>query len=157
MMKSTLLIVAGCVAGLGLLIGVPVGLKSYMDAAPKREAAAKRKAQMAELEKKVRANEEVLKAKRSAEEAQAMADFQAKSARIQEIYNTLKETAVTQPTRPMADAHQLVLEMHYLWKEVRNSDFWINRPKERDQMDAMVSALVAEVDRDKKVRDAFSN
>lgn len=156
-MKSTLLIVAGCVAGLGLLIGVPVGLKSYMDAAPKREAAAKRKAQMAQLEAQALANEEVLKTKRNAEEARAMADFQAKSARIQEIYNTLKETAVTQPTRPMADSHQLVLEMHYLWKEVRNSSFWLSRPKERDQMDAMVSALVAEVDRDKKVRDAFSN
>ena len=156
-MKSTLLIVAGCVAGLGLLVGVPVGLKSYMDAAPKREAAAKRKAQMAQLEAQALANEEVLKTKRNAEEAQAMANFQAKSERIQEIYNTLKETAATQPTRPMADAHQLVLEMHYLWKEVRNSSFWLSRPKERDQMDAMVSALVAEVDRDKKVRDAFSN
>lgn len=128
-----------------------------MDAAPKREAAAKRKAQMAQLEAQALANEEVLKTKRNAEEAQAMADFQAKSARIQEIYNTLKETAATQPTRPMADAHQLVLEMHYLWKEVRNSSFWLSRPKERDQMDAMVSALVAEVDKDKKVRDAFSN
>ena len=156
-MKSTLLIVAGCVAGLGLLVGVPVGLKSYMDAAPKRESAAKRKAQMAQLEAQALANEEVLKTKRNAEEAQAMADFQAKSERIQEIYNTLKETAATQPTRPMADAHQLVLEMHYLWKEVRNSSFWLSRPKERDQMDAMVSALVAEVDRNKKVRDAFSN
>ena len=156
-MKSTLLIIAGSVAGLGLLIGVPLGIKSYQDGAPKREAAAKRQAQMAELEKKVRANEAVLKAKRDEEQAQANADFQAKSARIQQIYNTLKETAVTQPTRPMADAHQLVLEMHYLWKEVRNSEFWLSRPKERDQMDAMVSALVAEVDRDKKIRDAFSN
>jgi hypothetical protein len=156
-MKSTLLIVAGCVAGLGLLIVVPVGLKSYMDAAPKREAAAKRKAQMAQLEAEARANEAAQKAKQDQQEAQAMADLRAKSARIQEIYNILKETAVTQPTRPMADAHQLVLEMHYLWKEVRNSSFWLSRPKERDQMDAMVSALVAEVDRDKKVRDAFSN
>lgn len=156
-MKSTLLIVSGCVAGFALLIAVPVGLKSYMDAAPKREATAKRKAQMAQWEAQALANEEAIKAKRNEQEAQAMADFQAKSARIQEIYNILKETAVTQPTRPMADAHQLVLEMHYLWKEVRNSNFWLNRPKERDQMDAMVSALVAEVDKDKKVRDAFSN
>ena len=156
-MKSTLLIVVGSVAGLALLIGVPLGIKSYQDGAPKREAAAKRKAQMTELEKKVRANEAVLKAKRNEEEALANADFQAKSARIQQIYNTLKETAVTQPTRPMADAHQLVLEMHYLWKEVRNSEFWLSRPKERDQMDTMIATLVAEVDRDKKIRDAFSN
>ena len=156
-MKSSLLIVAGCVAGFGLLIAVPVGLKSYMDAAPKREAAAKRKAQIAQLEAEARANEAAQKAKRDEEEAQAMADFRAKSARIQEIYNILKETAVTQPTRPMADAHQLVLEMHYLWKDVRNSNFWLNRPKERDQMDTMIATLVAEVDKDKKVRDAFSN
>ena len=47
--------------------------------------------------------------------------------------------------------------MHYLWKEVRNSNFWLNRPKERDQMDTMIATLVAEVDKDKKVRDAFSN
>ena len=156
-MKSSLLIVAGCVAGFGLLIAVPVGLKSYMDAAPKREAAAKRKAKMAELDAQARSNEAQQKVKGDELEAQAMADFQAKSARIQQIYNTLKETAVNQPTRPMADAHQLVLEMHYLWKEVRNSSFWMSRPKERDQMDAMISALVAEVDKDKKVRDAFSN
>lgn len=156
-MKFTLLIIAGSVAGLALLIGVPLGIKSYQDGAPKREAAAKRKAQMAQWEEQARANEAVLKAKANEAEAQANADFRAKSARIQEIYNTLKETAVLQPTRPMADAHQLVLEMHYLWKEVRNSQFWLNRPKERDQMDAMISALVAEVDKDKQVRDAFSN
>jgi len=155
--KTGLLVAVGCVAGLGLLIGVPVGLKSYMDAAPKREAAAKQKAKLAEIEQKSRAFTEVTDQRREAATQQAMQDFRAKSARIQQIYNTLKETAVTQPTRPMADAHQLVLEMHYLWKEVRNSPFWINRPKERDQMDVMVSRLVAEVDKDKQIRDALSN
>jgi len=154
---KTLYIAAACVVGFCLLIAAPLGIKSYMDGAPAREKAAKRKAQMAQWEAQARANEEVLKSKRNEEEAQAMADFRAKNARIQEIYNTLKETAVTQPTRPMADAHQLVLEMHYLWKEVRNSPFWINRPKERDQMDVMVSRLVAEVDKDKQIRDALSN
>lgn len=79
-----------------------------------------------------------------------------KNQRLRDLYQSTYETIVREPSRPMADFYQPVLEMHYLWLDVRDSSYWVNRPEERKKMDLMITKLVDQVSRDKKVRDAFA-
>ena len=175
--KPPLFWVAVFVGGFFLLVGIPLGIRSVMDAIPKWQKKAEEIRVIAEKERgereKRKAEEEAKRAEQRARQAQAdeeqrarqaQADeeqrqkeqiLQQKNQRIVEIYNTLYETAVSQPTRPLADAHQLVLEMHYLWKEVRDTAYWRYKAEDRRKMDEMISKLVADVDRDKRVREFF--
>lgn len=158
--------VAVFVGGFLLLVGIPLGIRSVMDAIPQWQKKAEERRVIAEREREERekrkAEEDLRRAEERARQAQADEEqrqkeqvLQQKNQRIVEIYNTLYETAVNQPTRPMADAHQLVLEMHYLWKEVRDTAYWRYKAEDRRKMDEMISKLVSEVDRDKKVRELF--
>lgn len=79
-----------------------------------------------------------------------------KNQRLIDLYQSTYETIVQQPTRPVADFYQPVLEMHYLWLEVRDSAYWTGRPDDRAKMDQVITKLVDQVSRDKKIRDAFS-
>lgn len=177
MNKPPLFWVAVFVGGFLLLVGIPLGIRSVMDAIPQWQKKAEARRVIVEREREERrvvaekereerekrkAEEDLRRAEEQAKQAQADEEqrqkeqvLQQKNQRIVEIYNTLYETAVNQPTRPMADAHQLVLEMHYLWKEVRDTAYWRYKAEDRRKMDEMISKLVAEVDRDKKVREFF--
>ena len=79
-----------------------------------------------------------------------------KNKRFVELYQSTYDTIVREPTRPMADFYQPILELHYLWLEVRESPYWTTRRKDRDQIDMVITKLVDQVSRDKKIRDAFS-
>lgn len=79
-----------------------------------------------------------------------------KNQRFVELYQSTYDTIVREPTRPMADFYQPILELHYLWLEVRDSIYWTSQPKDRATVDMVITKLVDQVSRDKKIRDAFS-
>lgn len=102
------------------------------------------------------ANEKKREAEQKAKANAEIDELVKKNHRIADIYETLLETSVRQPTRPLADAYQLVLEWHYLWLEVRDTNFWRSKPTERADMDAIITKLVSATNRDKNLRDLLA-
>ena len=60
---------------------------------------------------------------------------------------------VSEPTRPLADMEQDILKLHYLWLEVRKYPTYQSKAEERMKIDREVAKLVADVEKDKKVRE----
>jgi hypothetical protein len=85
-----------------------------------------------------------------AEDAQQM---QEKSAEFNQQYKKIWDRCVAEPTRPLADMEQDILKLHYLWLEVREYPAYQNKPEERMKVDREVAKLVADVEKDKKVRE----
>ncbi|MCX6975933.1 MAG: hypothetical protein NTZ94_16900 [Verrucomicrobia bacterium] len=102
------------------------------------------------------ANEEKNKAEQKVKADAEIAELVKKNNRIADIWGFLLESSVRQPTRPLADVYQLVLEWHYLWLEVRDTNFWRSKPTERADMDAIIIKLVSAANRDKNLRDLMA-
>ena len=85
-----------------------------------------------------------------AEEAQQM---QEKSAEFNQQYKKIWDRCVSEPTRPLADMEQDILKLHYLWLEVRKYPTYQSKAEERMKIDREVAKLVADVEKDKKVRE----
>jgi hypothetical protein len=85
-----------------------------------------------------------------AEDAQQM---QEKSAEFSLQYKKIWDRCVAEPTRPLADMEQDILKLHYLWLEVREYPTYQSKPEERMKIDREVAKLVADVEKDKKVRE----
>jgi len=85
-----------------------------------------------------------------AEDAQQM---QEKSAEFNQQYKKIWDRCVAEPTRPLADMEQDILKLHYLWLEVREYPTYQSKPEERMKVDKEVAKLVADVEKDKKVRE----
>lgn len=152
--------IGGFILGTFLLVLFPISIKYIQENKPKwnrvrelKEEKGKEKKALYELAK---ANEKKRGAEQKAKANAEIDELVKKNHRIADIYETLLETSVRQPTRPLADAYQLVLEWHYLWLEVRDTNFWRNKPTERADMDAIITKLVSATNRDKNLRDLLA-
>ena len=85
-----------------------------------------------------------------AEDAQ---DRQEKSAEFSLQYKKIWDRCVAEPTRPLADMEQDILKLHYLWLEVREYPTYQSKPEERMKIDREVAKLVADVEKDKELRE----
>jgi hypothetical protein len=152
--------IGGFILGTFLLVLFPISIKYIQENKPKWNRARELKEEK-EKEKKALyelaiANEKKKGAEQKAKANAEIDELVKKNHRIADIYETLLETSVRQPTRPLADAYQLVLEWHYLWLEVRDTNFWRSKPTERADMDAIITKLVSATNRDKNLRDLLA-
>lgn len=152
--------ISGFILATFLLVLIPVSIKYISDNEPRwnkvRELKEKKEKEQKALYESAIANEKKNRAKQKAEADAEIDDLVKKNHRIADIYETLLETSVRQPTRPLADAYQLVLEWHYLWLQVRDTNFWRSKPTERADMDAIITKLVSATNRDKNLRDLLA-
>jgi len=152
--------IGGFILATFLLVLFPVSIKYIQENKPRwgraRELKEKKEKEQKALYASAIANEEKNKAERKAEANAEIVELAKKNNRIADIWKTLLETSVRQPTRPLADAYQLVLEWHYLWLEVRDTNFWRSKPTERADMDAIITKLVSATNRDKNLRDLLA-
>jgi len=152
--------IGGFILATTLFVSIPVTIRYISDNKPKwnreRELKEKKEKERKALYESAIANENSRKAEQKAKNDAEIDELVKKNHRIADIYETLLETSVRQPTRPLADAYQLVLEWHYLWLEVRDTNFWRSKPVERADMDAIITKLVSATNRDKNLRDLLA-
>lgn len=152
--------IGGFILGTFLLVLFPISIKYIQENKPKwnrvRELKEEKEKEKKALYELAIANEKKRKAEQKAKANAEIDELVKKNHRIADIYETLLETSVRQPTRPLADAYQLVLEWHYLWLEVRDTNFWRSKPTERADMDAIITKLVSATNRDKNLRDLLA-
>ena len=152
--------IGGFILGTFLLVLFPISIKYIQENKPKwnrvRELKEEKEKEKKALYELAIANERKRKAEQKAKANAEIDELVKKNHRIADIYETLLETSVRQPTRPLADAYQLVLEWHYLWLEVRDTNFWRSKPTERADMDAIITKLVSATNRDKNLRDLLA-
>jgi hypothetical protein len=152
--------IGGFILGTFLLVLFPISIKYIQENKPKwnraRELKEEKEKEKKALYELAKANEKKRGAEQKAKANAEIDELVKKNHRIADIYETLLETSVRQPTRPLADAYQLVLEWHYLWLEVRDTNFWRNKPTERADMDAIITKLVSATNRDKNLRDLLA-
>ena len=152
--------IGGFILGTFLLVLFPISIKYIQENKPKwnrvRELKEEKEKEKKALYELAIANEKKRKAEQKAKANAEIDELVKKNHRIADIYETLLETSVRQPTRPLADAYQLVLEWHYLWLEVRDTNFWRSKPTERADMDAIITKLVSATNRDKHLRDLLA-
>lgn len=152
--------ISGLILAPFLLVLFPVSIKYIQENKPRWDRASELKEKKEKEQKALYAyaiaNEEKSKAERKAEADAEIAELVKKNNRIADIWGSLLELSVRQPTRPLADAYQLVLEWHYLWLEVRDTNFWRSKPNERADMDAIITKLVSAANRDKNLRDLLA-
>jgi hypothetical protein len=157
--KQTKLI-GGFILATCLLVLFPVSIKYIQENKPRWDRVKELKEKKAREQKAwvevARANEEKRAVEQKAEADAEINELVKKNHRIADIYETILETAVRQPTRPLGDAYQLVLEWHYLWLEVRDTIFWRSKPVERAEMDRIITQLVSATNRDKNLRDLLA-
>ena len=143
--------IGGFILGTFLLVLFPISIKYIQENKPKwnrvRELKEEKEKEKKALYELAIANEKKRKAEQKAKANAEIDELVKKNHRIADIYETLLETSVRQPTRPLADAYQLVLEWHYLWLEVRDTNFWRSKPTERADMDAIITKLVSATNR----------
>jgi hypothetical protein len=149
-----------CFGAFILLLVVPVSIKYISDNKPKWDKAAKLKKdkqdKMDALLRQSERNEAINEGKRRTAETE---ETQRRQENVDEFirqYKRINDICVTEPTRPLADLEEEVLKMHYLWLEVRKYPYFQYKAEERMKIDAMVAKCVAEVEKDKKVREIFS-
>ena len=152
--------ISGFILATFLLVLLPVSIK-YIQENKDKWSTARELKEKKEKEKKALYELAIANEKKRGAEQKTKADAEIdalvkKNHRIADIYETLLETSVRQPTRPLADAYQLVLEWHYLWLEVRDTKFWRSKPTERADMDALIIKLVSATNRDKNLRDLLA-
>ena len=152
--------IGGFILGSFLLLHFPISIKYIQENKPKwnraRELKEEKEKEKKALYESAIANEKKRGAEQKAKANAEIDELVKKNHRIADIYETLLETSVRQPTRPLADAYQLVLEWHYLWLEVRDTNFWRSKPTERADMDAIITKLVSATNRDKNLRDLLA-
>lgn len=152
--------IGGFILGTFLLVLFPISIKYIQENKPKwnrvRELKEEKEKEKKALYELAIANEKKREAEQKAKANAEIDELVKKNHRIADIYETLLETSVRQPTRPLADAYQLVLEWHYLWLEVRDTNFWRSKPTERADMDAIITKLVSATNRDKNLRDLLA-
>ena len=152
--------IGGFILGTFLLVLFPISIKYIQENKPKwnraRELKEEKEKEKKTLYESAIANEKKRGAEQKAKANAEIDELVKKNHRIADIYETLLETSVRQPTRPLADAYQLVLEWHYLWLEVRDTNFWRSKPTERADMDAIITKLVSATNRDKNLRDLLA-
>ena len=152
--------IGGFILGTFLLVLFPISIKYIQENKPKwnraRELKEEKEKEKKALYELAKANEKKRGAEQKAKANAEIDELVKKNHRIADIYETLLETSVRQPTRPLADAYQLVLEWHYLWLEVRDTNFWRSKPTERADMDAIITKLVSATNRDKNLRDLLA-
>jgi len=64
--------------------------------------------------------------------------------------------AVREPSRPILHYRQEILKLHYLWLEVRDYEFVKYEKEKRAQLDAYVTRLVANVEKDRRLQEILA-
>jgi len=68
----------------------------------------------------------------------------------------LREMAVREPSRPILHYRQEILKLHYLWLEVRDYEFVKYEKEKRAQLDAYVTRLVDNVEKDRRLQEILA-